>query len=89
MKALYLLAPCEWGFHFQDDSFKETNYTHDLLTSSNSHINNQFTINGKRLTLLSPSIFISELIADEGFSMLSKNLLDLAQAFETFLLVSY
>ncbi len=34
-------------------------------------------------------IFISELIADEGFSMLSKSLLDLAQAFETLLLVSY
>jgi hypothetical protein len=31
----------------------------------------------------------SELIADEGFSMLSINLLDLAQAFETFLLISY
>jgi hypothetical protein len=34
-------------------------------------------------------IFISELIADENFSMLSKNLFDLAQAFETFLLISY
>jgi hypothetical protein len=31
----------------------------------------------------------SELIADENFSMLSKNLFDLAQAFETFLLISY
>jgi hypothetical protein len=31
----------------------------------------------------------SELIADEGFSMLSKDLPDLAQAFETSLLVSY
>jgi hypothetical protein len=31
----------------------------------------------------------SELIADEDFSMLSKGLFDLAQAFETSLLVSY
>jgi hypothetical protein len=33
--------------------------------------------------------FTSELIADEGFSMLSKSLFDLTQAFETFLLISY
>ncbi len=34
-------------------------------------------------------LITSELIADEDFSMLSKSLLDLAQAFETSLLVSY
>jgi hypothetical protein len=35
------------------------------------------------------SYFTSELIADEGFSMLSKGLPDLAQALETSLLISY
>jgi hypothetical protein len=36
---------------------------------------------------LATLFLISELIADEDFSMLSKNLFDLAQAFETSLLV--
>jgi hypothetical protein len=35
------------------------------------------------------NLFTSELIAGEDFSMLSKGLPDLAQAFETSLLVSY
>jgi hypothetical protein len=42
MTTLYFLTSCERGFHFQDASFKETNYTHDLFISFNSHINNQF-----------------------------------------------